>query len=104
MRGPHCRRAMAAGMTALMIRLTRRVLMRTCWARPLYQAGQLLSSAQEKRATRAFMTRFSRPGTILERFLSRTAEALRYALLDAHRFHRHGLRIEAGTFRAPLCR
>src|SRR6185436_10279607 len=27
-----------------------------------------------------------------------TAEALRYALLDAHRFHRHGLRIEAELF------
>src|SRR5229473_3489083 len=27
-----------------------------------------------------------------------TAEALRYALLDAHRFHRHGLRIEAQLF------
>src|SRR6266446_2636279 len=26
---------------------------------------------------------------------AQTAEALRYALLDAHRFHRHGLRIEA---------
>src|SRR5438105_5404130 len=27
-----------------------------------------------------------------------TAEALRYALLDAHGFHRHGLRIEAELF------
>src|SRR5258708_1485592 len=27
--------------------------------------------------------------------LEQTAEALRYALLDAHRFQRHGLRIEA---------
>src|SRR4029077_12209260 len=27
-----------------------------------------------------------------------TAEALRYASLDAHRFHRHGLRIEAELF------
>src|SRR5258706_13005079 len=27
-----------------------------------------------------------------------TAEALRYALLDAHWFHRHGLRIEAELF------
>src|SRR6266404_6905078 len=27
-----------------------------------------------------------------------TAEALKYALLDAHRFHRHGLRIEAELF------
>src|ERR1700719_2581707 len=26
---------------------------------------------------------------------AQTAEALRYALLDAHRFHRHGFRIEA---------
>src|ERR1700756_546275 len=37
-----------------------------------------------------------------------TAEALRYALLDAHRFHRHGLRIEAELFehrcvRKPGC-
>ena len=29
---------------------------------------------------------------------AQTAEALRYALLDAHRFHRHGLRIEAELF------
>src|SRR6267378_3889616 len=38
-----------------------------------------------------------------------TAEALRYALLDAHRFHRHGLRIEAELFehrcvRKPGCK
>src|SRR5271169_6011946 len=37
-----------------------------------------------------------------------TVEALRYALLDAHRFHRHGLRIEAKLFehrcvRKPGC-
>src|SRR5258708_2399486 len=37
-----------------------------------------------------------------------TAEALRYALLDAHRSHRHGLRIEAelfehGCVRKPGC-
>src|SRR5260370_453153 len=37
-----------------------------------------------------------------------TAEALGYALLDAHRFHRHGLRIEAELFehrcvRKPGC-
>ena len=37
-----------------------------------------------------------------------TAEALRYALLDAHRFQRHGLRIEAELFehrcvRKPGC-
>src|SRR5207245_4354076 len=37
-----------------------------------------------------------------------TAEALRYALLDAHRFHRHRLRIEAELFehrcvRKPGC-
>ena len=37
------------------------------------------------------------------------AEALGYALLDAHRFHRHGLRIEAKLFehrrvREPSCR
>src|SRR5260221_12503906 len=37
-----------------------------------------------------------------------TAEALRYALLDAHWFHRHGLRIEAELFehrcvRKPGC-
>src|ERR1700720_3533058 len=37
-----------------------------------------------------------------------TVEALRYALLDAHRFHRHGLRIEAELFehrcvRKPGC-
>src|SRR5262245_42391633 len=37
-----------------------------------------------------------------------TAEALRYALLDAQRFHRHGLRIEAELFehrcvRKPGC-
>src|SRR5882762_5319017 len=37
-----------------------------------------------------------------------TAEALKYALLDAHRFHRHGLRIEAELFehrcvRKPGC-
>src|SRR5260221_287081 len=37
-----------------------------------------------------------------------TAEALRYALLDAHRFHRQGLRIEAELFehccvRKPGC-
>src|ERR1700752_4269527 len=31
------------------------------------------------------------PGAVFEQ----TAEALRYALLDAHRFHRHGFRIEA---------
>src|SRR5258708_5977689 len=29
---------------------------------------------------------------------AQTAEALRYALLDAHRFHRHGFRIEAKLF------
>src|SRR5260370_5541938 len=39
---------------------------------------------------------------------NQTAEALRYALLDAHRFHRHGLRIEAELFehrcvRQPGC-
>jgi len=34
----------------------------------------------------AFKMRFSRPGMTLERFLRKTAEALRYALLDAHRF------------------
>src|SRR5229473_3435513 len=43
-------------------------------------------------------------GTVFEQ----TAEALRYALLDAHRFHRHGLRIEAELFehrcvRKPGC-
>src|SRR5258708_37481732 len=37
-----------------------------------------------------------------------TAEALRYALLDAHRFHRQGLRIQAELFehrcvRKPGC-
>ena len=37
-----------------------------------------------------------------------TAEALRYALLDAHRFHGHGLRIDAELFehrcvRKPSC-
>src|SRR5260370_23611930 len=37
-----------------------------------------------------------------------TAETLRYALLDVHRFHRHGLRIEAelfehGCVRKPGC-
>ena len=37
-----------------------------------------------------------------------TAKALRYALFDAHRFHRHGLRIEAELFehrcvRKPGC-
>src|SRR5437899_3484869 len=37
-----------------------------------------------------------------------TADALRYALLDAQRFHRHGLRIEAELFehrsvRKPGC-
>src|SRR6202035_1238248 len=31
-----------------------------------------------------------------------TAEALRYALLDAHRFHRHSLRIEGELFE-PRC-
>src|SRR5690349_19086150 len=39
---------------------------------------------------------------------AQTAEALRYALLDAHRFQRHGLRIEAELFehrcvRKPGC-
>src|SRR5258708_9177521 len=43
-------------------------------------------------------------GTVFEQ----TAEALRYALLDAHRFQRHGLRIEAELFehrcvRKPGC-
>src|SRR5260370_8827052 len=33
-----------------------------------------------------------------------TAEALRYALLDAHWFHRHGLRIEAELFDHPCAR
>ena len=35
--------------------------------------------------------------------LKETAEAFRYALLNAHRFHRHGLRIEAELFGTP-CR
>ena len=48
------RRAIAAGMTAFMIRLTRPGIMtgrqmRTCW-QALYQAGPPPSSAQEKRA------------------------------------------------------
>ena len=45
--------------------------------------------------TRAFMMRFSRPGTTLERFLSRLLRPSDTHLLDAHRFHRHGFRIEA---------
>src|SRR5713226_7424283 len=69
---------------------------RTCW-QALYQASPPPSSAQEKRARGR-----SRCGSAgLERFWSgfeQTAEALRYALLDAHRFHRHGLRIEAELF------
>jgi hypothetical protein len=48
------RRAIAAGMTAFMIRLTRRGVMtgqqmRPCW-QALYQASSPLTSAQEKRA------------------------------------------------------
>src|SRR5258708_5829583 len=40
--------------------------------------------------------------------VEQTAEAVRYALLDAHRFQRHGLRIEAELFqhrcvRKPGC-
>src|SRR5207237_3539365 len=34
---------------------------------------------------------WNNPGAVF----AQTAEALRYALLDAHRFHRHGLQIEA---------
>ena len=76
-------------------------------ASPLASRAASIFRARDA-GTRAFKMRFIRPGTTLERFLSRTAEALRYALLDAHRFHRHGLRIEAELFehrcvRKPGC-
>ena len=48
--------------------------------------------------TKAFMMRFSRPGTSLGAVFEQTAEALRYALLDANRFHWHGFQIEAEFF------
>src|SRR6202166_456273 len=73
--------------------LSVRLQERNCW-QALYQATPLPSSAQEKRARGLSICgqpAWNDSGAVFEQ----TAEALRYALLDAHWFHRHGLRIEA---------
>lgn len=79
---------------------------RTCW-QALYQACPPLYSAQEKRA-RGVHDAVQAPRNNHRAVFEQTAEALRYALLDAHRFQRHGLRIKAELFehrcvRKPGC-
>ena len=83
--------------------------LRACSAQALLLSMSASIFRAREAGTRAFNMRLSRPGTILERFFDQTAEALRYALLDAHRFHRHSLRIEGELFehrcvRNPGCK
>jgi len=78
---------------------------RACW-QALYQQSASIFRAREAARERSICgsAGLNDSGAVFEQ----TAEALRYALLDAHRFHRHGLRIEARTFehgcvRKPGC-
>src|SRR5216683_6100662 len=64
-------------------------------ASPLPSKSANIFRAKEA-GTRAFNMRLSRPGTILERFLSRPLRPSDTLLED--RFHRHSLRIEGELF------
>src|ERR1700720_4149107 len=62
-------------------------------ASPLPSKSASIFRAREA-GTRAFNMRFSWPGTILGAVVPRRVKALGYALLHAHRFHRHDPRGE----------